>query len=216
MNQEDRCMIKNISIKSGHTLEVNWDLVSLASIKTEIEAITNTIQSEELTHCNSFKSESRKFECISVRFLKHHQFGESEIQYSNSGQPYLKDLPSKIGISHSKTWAVFASSDKSFGCDIEDIHERILKVKSRFCSDNERLLMASYPETEALTALWAGKESCYKLIQDESVNWKEDLNCNVFGLNLLKFEITSKKEKRKVHCTLKKIENSILAIAVYE
>ncbi|MFM8243868.1 MAG: 4'-phosphopantetheinyl transferase family protein, partial [Crocinitomicaceae bacterium] len=94
-----------------------------------------------------------------LQLVKNMFEGNNEVLYEPSGRPYLYgDAQNKfISISHSKNFVALASSHKRIGVDIEEINERILKVRSRFLNYRE-LEMINATDLEFNTIAWSIKE----------------------------------------------------------
>lgn len=129
--------------------------------------------------------------------------GNNEILYEPSGRPYLYgDAQNKfISISHSKNFVALASSQKRIGIDIEEINERILKVRSRFLNDRE-LDLINATDLEFNTIAWCIKEVLFKLSKNEGLDFKIDL--------LILEEIEPRK---KFQCSMKE-ENEMKEVIV--
>lgn len=142
-----------------------------------------------------FKSAHRRTEFISVRRLALAMgVDPSDIDYTVSGKPLLRSLPeTHISISHSRRYAAFMVSKQVYtGIDIEEFSERILRVRSRFMSEEEenklRQLFAgqTYPAEAELIALylhWCSKEAMYKALDIPSLDFKQDLKVDICGIN---------------------------------
>ena len=88
---------------------------------------------------NSKKNESSKrtIEKEGVQFLLSTYLPEHTLNYNSNGKPFL-EKGGFISISHSKSLIGLAwSFDYNIGIDIEEIHERILKVEQRFIHEDE-------------------------------------------------------------------------------
>lgn len=127
---------------------------------------------------NKFKSESRIKEWIAVRILLYSLTGKNEyIYYKSNGAPFLKDSKFQISISHTKGYASIALSEKyDVGIDIERISNKVERVKSKFTSDSE-----TSNNILKLHLIWSAKESTYKLLQIEGLDFKQDLKTEKFG-----------------------------------
>jgi len=88
-----------------------------------------------------------------------------------SGRPVLAEWVgerAEISISHSGSEAVAMAAEHACGVDIQQCSERLVRVKSRFCSAvEEERLVASLPGVEiisCLNLLWAAKEAVRKAL----------------------------------------------------
>lgn len=119
----------------------------------------------------------RRLEWLSVRALLKELCGEEkQVAYLPSGKPYLADQSYQISISHTKGYvAVILNPSKKVGIDIEQYGDRILKLRSKFLSEKE--IAAIYSDKEVLHLLlhWSAKETMFKLLGEEGVDFKEHL-----------------------------------------
>lgn len=129
-------------------------------------------------------SEKRKHEWLSVRVLLKYLCGEEkEIAYFPSGKPYLKDESGHISISHTRGYvAVALHPSCEVGVDIEQYGVRVKKVASRFMRPDEVLALAGEDEIYSLLLHWSAKETLFKLLDEEQVDFVRHLR--VFPFNL--------------------------------
>ena len=127
-------------------------------------------------------SENRKREWLAVRVLLKELLGEEkEIAYTETGKPYLVDNSHHISISHTKEYvAVALSKYHSVGIDIEYISPRVQKISSRFMSDEETAGISSENEIIHLLLHWSAKESMFKALNEQSVDFREFLHIQPF------------------------------------
>jgi len=95
----------------------------------------------ELNHYFSIRNPSRRIEFLSVRFLKNHFDSSLAIGYLNNGKPILIGSQKHISISHSKNYVGLAVAPHPIGFDIEECHERIVKVRDRFLNTLKRIYL---------------------------------------------------------------------------
>jgi len=175
----------------------------------------NILTIEETNQLNSFGNAQRKKEFNAVRHLKHQVFGEELIIYGENGKPKLNKSDRTIGISHSAHWALFAHSRIPFGCDIEEISDRIISISDRFCSSDELKLFAGEVGAMQLTQLWSCKEALYKLINAKGINWKKQMRCMAISGTKFTFAVETGTEDFIVNCDSVLVKNVILSIATY-
>ena len=137
---------------------------------------------KEKEYYSTFRSLQRKKEFLTVRILLQEKYDKSfQISYKESGQPFIKNNKElNISISHNKDWVVIAISKRQIGIDIEKVSKKILRIKEKFCSKKELENIDSNQETKHLSMLWSAKESAYKILQDKSIIFNEDLIANQF------------------------------------
>jgi 4'-phosphopantetheinyl transferase EntD len=129
---------------------------------------------EEIGHYSAIQNLERKNEFLGVRFLRNIFDSQLEIKYLESGKPIDAKGLKYISISHSKNHVAFSVSPHPIGVDIEEIHERILKVKNRFLNENEQKLF-DQNSVQDLTIAWSAKEALFKLNEDSGLDFKNDL-----------------------------------------
>ena len=120
-----------------------------------------------------FKSLPRIKEWTAVRVLLYDMLDRQvKIAYDESGAPHLPDDEGlDISISHTKDYvAIGLSSDGEIGIDIEQISDRVERVKSRFVRSDEE---ASTIQTQLLH--WSGKETAFKMLHRRKVDFLKHL-----------------------------------------
>lgn len=135
---------------------------------------------------NRFKSVSRRLEWLAVRVLLYKALGRNVlISYASDGAPLLP--PSEgmnISISHTIRRygdnlrgyaAIILSPDYNVGIDIEMINQRVDRVKSKFIRDDE----VSVTNISSMIH-WSAKESLYKLLRHEGLDFINDLFIHPF------------------------------------
>ena len=156
-------------------------------IRSAVWHVTETVEQLVSIHPNGihlyeqskskFKSNSRIKEWLAVRVLLNHMLGSNaEIVYTENGAPRLKGSNTHISISHTKEYACIALSDiYKVGVDIEHISNKAERVKSRFIGENE-------PDDTLLKTIliWSAKESAYKMLQIEGIDFKKDMKVYPF------------------------------------
>jgi phosphopantetheinyl transferase len=137
-----------------------------------------------LSKMEQFLSAQRKREWLAVRVLLKQICGEEkEIAYYPSGKPYLADGSFCISISHTKGYVtVLLHPTRKVGIDIEQKNERVLTVKHKFLNESEIANIANECELEQTLLYWSAKESVYKLLGIEGVNFSEQLQVKPFVL----------------------------------
>lgn len=133
---------------------------------------------------SAFTSDARKLEFLAVRLLLKELCGEEkEIAYYPSGRPYLKDGSANISISHTKGFvAVALHSTQLIGVDIEYYSSRVERIERRFIRADESLNLPDRDRTRALLIYWSAKESAFKLLDEEGVDWRDHLQVHPFQL----------------------------------
>jgi phosphopantetheinyl transferase len=180
-----------------------------------LNSYESTLNIEEINQLNSFGNAQRKREFNAVRHLKHQVFGEELIIYGENGKPRFVNSDITIGISHSARWALFGHARIPFGCDIEEVSDRIIPISERFCSSDELELFAGEVGVMQLTQLWSCKEALYKLINIKGIHWKNQMRCIAISGTKFTFAVETGTEDFIVNCDSVLVKNVILSIATY-
>jgi len=158
----------------------------------------------------------KRTEFLSVRALaKFMDLDPSSIDYLPSGKPYIKENNTSISISHTKGYVTLMLSDLQYiGTDIEQISERILKISNKFMHPEEEAYLSGLTGNKIIALLlhWSAKESLFKAIPDEGVDFRQELRISDFAApstkgsfkgtairSGLKFQIDYHVEKDFVH-----------------
>jgi phosphopantetheinyl transferase (holo-ACP synthase) len=190
---------------------VDW-VIGEIDVLNSRESILNI---EEINQLNSFGNAQRKKEFNAVRQLKHQVFGNALISYGENGKPKFNNSDITIGISHSAHWALFAHASIPFGCDIEEVSDRIIPISDRFCSSEELELFGSEVGVIQLTQLWSCKEALYKLVNIKGIHWKKQMRCIAISGTKLTFVVETGAKDFLVNCECILVKNVILSIATY-
>lgn len=176
-------------IKDYINLEENNFLSLFVEPKINIKS-TYLTDNEEL-YLKKITNENRKQEFIQVRALRNKSIGEIEIDYTESGKPFLVNSKEYISISHSQNFIGILKAPFDVGLDVEEINERILKIKNRFLNEKELKLFDS--SIENLTIAWTLKEALFKLNTRNGIDFRKELliegktddgyNCKMFDLD---------------------------------
>ena len=195
----------------GNIALVDWAIGEIDMLNS-YESVLNL---EEIDQLNSFGNAQRKREFNAVRHLKHQVFDEELIIYGENGKPRFDNSDITIGISHSAHWALFAHARIPFGCDIEEVSDRIIPISERFCSSDELELFAGEVGVMQLTQLWSCKEALYKLINIKGIHWKNQMRCIAISGTKFTFAVETGTEDFIVNCDSVLVKNVILSIATY-
>ena len=195
----------------GNIAMVDWTIGEIDMLNS-YESVLNR---EEINQLNSFGNAQRKREFMAVRQLKHEVFGEELIIYGENGKPRFDNSEISIGISHSAHWALFAHARIPFGCDIEEVSDRITPLSDRFCSSEELELLAGEVGVMQLTQLWSCKEALYKLVNIKGIHWKNQMRCIAISGTKFTFAVETGTEDFIVNCDSVLVKNVILSIATY-
>ena len=131
-----------------------------------------------------FSHEKRKQEWLAVRVLLKELLGEEKkIVYLPSGKPCLEDGSACISFSHTPGYvAVAIHPSAEVGVDIEQYGTRVQRLASRFVREDEQVSVASGDEIYALLLHWSAKETMFKLMEEEAVDFLDHLRIFPFTL----------------------------------
>ena len=143
-----------------------------------------------------------------------------KIRYHENGQPYLEPFDKFVSVSHSFPYAVLAISEKKIGVDIEQVKDRIDKIKHKFLHPKEiDWLSRAESGIEHLTAIWCIKEALFKIHSSKQWSFKEFYVVDEFFLDKfskIKCKVFDKDKEDKFLAHLEKIGNYYLAITEEE
>lgn len=129
--------------------------------------------------------DKRKIEFIISRLLLQSLTGEFiEVEYLPSGKPYPAKKDFRISLSHTEGYvAAMIHPDYDPGIDIEYISPRVLRVDSRFLSSREKAAIPPEDQLIQTLVLWSAKESVFKSLGQEGVEFNSQLNSDSFKLS---------------------------------
>jgi siderophore (surfactin) biosynthesis regulatory protein len=166
------------------------------------------------------KSPKRLIEKQMVRYMLRKILPNHKIRYYENGQPYLEPFDKFVSVSHSFPYAVLAISEKKIGVDIEQVKDRIDKIKHKFLHPKEiDWLSRAESEIEHLTAIWCIKEALFKIHSSKQWSFKEFYVVDEFFLDKfskIKCKVFDKDKEDKFLAHLEKIGNYYLAITEEE
>jgi phosphopantetheinyl transferase len=139
--------------------------------KNEVNSTNLTQKEHELL--SKINNSNRKQEFIQIRALRNKTIGEIEIDYNADGKPFLVDSKEFISISHSQNFIGILKASFNVGLDIEEINERISKIRNRFLNEKELKLFGS--SIENLTIAWTLKEALFKLNTRNGIDFRKEL-----------------------------------------
>lgn len=152
------------------------------------------------------KAEQRQKEWLATRLLlKEMLRHEAIIHHHPNGAPFLSETEQKqISISHTKDFVAIMLTDatQTAGIDIEYRSERVRKVRSRFLNTEEERFIDPTHETEHLLICWCAKETLYKIINRQEVDFCRHLHIQPFSYaeqgTLIAFDTCSESPKHVV------------------
>ena len=166
------------------------------------------------------KSPKRLIEKQMVRQMLKKIMPNHKIKYYENGQPYLEPFDKFVSVSHSFPYAVLAISEKKIGVDIEQMKDRIDKIKHKFLHPTEIDWLGRVESGVGyLTAIWCIKEALFKIHSSKQWSFKEFYVVDEFLLDKfskIKCKVFDKDREDKFLAHLEKIGNYYLAITEEE
>ena len=122
-------------------------------------------------------AEKRRQEHLASRVLLKELLGQEQpVNYRPTGAPFLPDFPLCISISHTKDFVAVILDSQPTGIDIEYLSNRVLKIRSRFMNPEEEENIDTLHEVEHLLIHWCAKETLFKIIDQEGVDFQKHLH----------------------------------------
>ena len=155
-----------------------WKMTENA--ETLLRLLPKSQQPEAEKHISKIRSERRVMEWLTIRVLLFELLGEEKtIANHPDGKPFLQDRSYNISISHTKKWAaILLHKHCSVGIDVETISERVIRIASKFISENE-FVDASQKVIHQLLH-WSAKETIFKLMEESEIDFREHLHVRPF------------------------------------
>lgn len=126
-------------------------------------------------------SQKRRIERLASRAALYQLTGGyKHVAYDMYGRPYLEDESMFISLSHTKGYAAAVIGDRPVGIDIERYSEKVCNVKSYFIRADEEISPYLGNLTWSLLLHWSAKETIFKAIGQQSVDFKEHLRIYPF------------------------------------
>lgn len=170
-----------MSIEEGHSNDITFYCGGYEDICTE------RLSESQKRDIESLRSEKQRRERALIYTLINYAATTNDCEFAfidgaiighyPNGAPFLV-VPSTMGrvnisISHCRTGACIAisRSAESFGIDIEDESEKLLRVKEKFINDEESAFIGN----NLLLVAWTIKESVYKAAGIEGLALREKI-----------------------------------------
>lgn len=168
--------VKKIEIENG-ILGI-WELTESA------ESLIKTFQfsEKEKEEFQKFRFEKRQTEYLATRLLLQDLLNtKTEITYTKSGKPEIKNTGQNISISHSADFVAILISKDLGGIDVENAHRNIDKVTRRFLHKTELEWAEKSGNRQFLQILlWCAKEAIYKCSNQSGVQFDTQIFIPVF------------------------------------
>lgn len=140
------------------------------------------LQNEEEKVLNSFGSDLRKIEWLSVRVLLKEMAGRQlSIIYNGNRKPFIHGNSYYISISHSNQFSsILLSKNHKVGIDLEFMSHRISKISHRFINDGEQVTSEEDLKRYHLYIHWCAKEALYKICDKQDINFRKNITIEPF------------------------------------
>ena len=156
-----------------HIADIHVYTWQLTETVAQLSAGLTLSQGEE-ERMTTIHSQKKQREFLAIRhLLRQAQLPTTALYYTPEGKPQLEEQ--YISISHSHDSVMIALSPRPVGIDIERCTPRILHLAPRFTPWQAPPDMDELTQIQAYTQLWTIKEALYKIANQFSVRFYEDL-----------------------------------------
>ena len=156
-----------------HIADIHVYTWQLTETVAQLSAGLTLSQGEE-ERLTAIHSQKKQREFLAIRHvLQQAQLPATALYYTPEGKPQLEGQ--YISITHSHNFVMIALSPRPIGIDIERCTPRILRLAPRFTSWQAPSDMDGLTQIQAYTQLWTIKEALYKIADQPSVRFYEDL-----------------------------------------
>ena len=156
-----------------HIADIHVYTWQLTETVAQLSAGLTLSQGEE-ERLTTIHSQKKQREFLAIRhLLQQAQLPTTALSYTPEGKPQLEEQ--YISISHSHDFVMIALSPRPIGIDIERCTPRILRLAPRFTPWQAPPDMDELTQIQAYTQLWTIKEALYKIANQPSVRFYEDL-----------------------------------------
>lgn len=128
-----------------------------------------------------FAGIKRRSEWLATRLLVKELLGKNtQIEYDQTGKPYIKDIPS-ISISHTDGYAaVIISYNLQVGIDIERRNRCLNETYKRFMSEQECAMLEYKNRNDLMLVHWTAKEALFKIVGNLGGTFKDNISLSRF------------------------------------
>lgn len=159
-------------------------LFAVWHITEDAESLFATLYNKETyrPQLDTLRTDTRCTEWLACRVLLQTLLErEVTVDYLPNGAPMLRDSSFSISFSHTRGYAaVLIVPDSPAGIDIEYRSDRVKKIRSRFMHDEEDAVIDPAHESDHLLIYWCAKETLFKLLGEEEINFREHLRISPF------------------------------------
>lgn len=170
--------VRNIN---AHTILGRWALTeTIAQLRHLSDSFPHLVIPDAITH------EKRQREWLASRLLAYQVLQNftlttSELLNDINGKPYFTNNHYRVSLSHTQSQVSVLISDKyEVGIDIETIQPKVLRVKNRFLSLEEKQHIGD--DLYKLIIAWSAKEALYKLYGKKNIIFADHLQLSPFNL----------------------------------
>jgi len=123
----------------------------------------------------SIRADGIRLQWVASRFILQQLARNAvlELEKDNFGKPHFEHDTRFISLSHCQGYAAAISADVAVGIDVELVSGRVQKIKNRFLSDEELILLGE--SDEMLMLAWSAKEAVYKMYGQKGLIFKTDM-----------------------------------------
>ena len=177
-------IMKNRELKSiAQTFLQNQNILVVVPLQEDSESLLSRLSfKDRYLPVIEKMTENRKREWLTIRVLIKELLGEEkEILYNSLGKPYLSDNSFFISISHTKGYAaLILNKENEVAVDIERITSKVENIRKRFVNEEEEKALSQSNERINLLLFWSAKESLFKRLCVENVDFKTHLHIRPF------------------------------------
>ncbi len=175
------------------------------------------ITKEESLKINSFKSEKRKIEWLSIRLALQQKFGKNILLEYQGKKPFI-NKKKHFSLSHSNNMLALIDSNKhTIGIDIEKISPKIESLCEKFIHKEEKELIFN-KEKSILTKhlIWCAKEAIYKSQNSNEIKFNQNIIINNINYkkNTAKGTLLFNNQKKYFLIQFKKINSYLLVFVI--
>ena len=172
----------------------------------------NVPQHRDVTHPH------KRLQHLAGRFLLQFLFPDFPyelIQIADTRKPFLLNEQYHFSISHCGDYAAaIVSKNSRVGIDIEIPVAKIIRIKDKFLSHDEKkkwLISELSPDAGILTLLWSCKESVFKWYGDGGVDFSEQIQLNSQDNNTETIECFFSKNESNLSVRYRRFDHLMLA-----
>lgn len=160
------------------TLIDQWECNSGSKLKLfEMRSISQIYEE------NGIKHSQRSIESTAVDEVIQKNYTNQVLLKDEFGKPFL--LPQTVEINYSHTQQLLLWGEHQtlrIGVDIETVRPQLIKIKHKFCREDELMYIPLEHEIQYLLAIWSSKEAIYKAYGKKEVDFREHMQILPFTL----------------------------------